>query len=310
MGMPINILFTNNTLIINDAYGTNFYKSLNLETNKVTEFLKKGRGPNEVTSTQPFIDNESHFFITYCNETKELQYFDINELSKDEIKPSLIRRLKNTDLPILANINKLNNKNQIARYIDFSSSTPYCCLNDSFRIIKTGGTYPANPKIDNLSSLTKALIFQGFLVYNKQLNKGLTFFSKCKGFELIEEQRSQIATIKQSIESFPQFKIEDNEGNVAYTKDNAFGYLYASQTPNYAYALYSGKSYNATKGNLMECMHGNEIHVFNWNGELKSIIQLDTAINIFTCVNDSVFYGISCLDEPRIIKFTSIKDEK
>ena len=305
LGMPVRLEYISNSLIIREPQARTLYKILDLESGLVSEFGEKGRGPNEMLLPISFSDKVQFKFNGYCFDLKKIITYGIDSLKRGINRP--IQILSNIDnfSGFLHRIEKAKNSTYFVRAHSFDSSSTFFLLDETFKTIIQGGKYPEDDKFNNLENLSKSLIFQGNLVYNKEIEKGLLFYSKCKGYEAFEIYNNEIILKKQILETLPDFEVSDNNpGDVMYSKDNKDGFLCSSSTDNYAYALYSGKSYNDTNGNIMDLVHGNKIYKFNWDGDLVSIINLDRNINVFTCVNDSVFYGINSEDEPYILKFS------
>lgn len=305
LGMPIRLEYISNSLIIREPHARTLYKILDLESGLVSEFGEKGRGPNEMVSPISFNDRVQLKFNGYCFDLKKIITYSIDSLKRGINQPNQIINNIDNFSGSIHRIEKAKNNTYLVRAHSFDSSNTYFLLDDLFKTIIQGGKYPDDEKFSRLENLSKSLIFQGNLVYNKEIGKGLLFYSKCKGYEAFEIYNNEIILKKQVLETLPDFKVsEKNPGDVMYSKENKSGFLCSSFTDNYAYALYSGKSYNDTNGNMMDLVHGNKIYKFNWHGELVSIINLDKNINIFTCVNDSEFYGINSKDEPYLLKFS------
>jgi len=82
--------------------------------------------------------------------------------------------------------------------------------------------------------------------------------------------------------------IEDERGRINFSKD---WYYYVSCTPSrrFLYALFSGRRSDGVGGPTARAARF--VHVFDWDGNLKSILALDRELSTVAVDGDTVLYG-------------------
>ena len=79
------------------------------------------------------------------------------------------------------------------------------------------------------------------------------------------------------------------------------GYTDLAVTDHLIFALYSGRSFKEYK---MSCSESESIYVYDWNGKLVSLYELDVPVN-HICIDGQgkKIYAISNLLDPLIVTF-------
>lgn len=101
----------------------------------------------------------------------------------------------------------------------------------------------------------------------------------------------------------PQFTVENVQGQAIMGSGESmrFGYMSAAATGDKIYALFSGRTREAFGP---ESSFSRFVHVYDWNGNLEQVLELDTAIlSIEISPDQKWIYGIRHDPEPAIMAF-------
>lgn len=78
--------------------------------------------------------------------------------------------------------------------------------------------------------------------------------------------------------------------DVAYSRDNRFGFTDITVTSEKVYAIYSGHTYRENPRTFQQCR---QLLVFDWEGTLLETYALDTPLTHITVdVSENVLYAI------------------
>ena len=101
----------------------------------------------------------------------------------------------------------------------------------------------------------------------------------------------------------PQFTVDVIQGMavMASGDDMRFGYVGAAATPDHIFALFSGRT---REGYGPDSSFGRFVHVYDWEGNLERVIELDTAVlSVAISPDRRTLYGIRHDPEPAIMAF-------
>ena len=304
MGMPIGLNYVDGSLMVYDAADKEAYKAISLKGNKVFPFLKRGAGPHEMLIPRGSINSDLDLLVVHCSNTHKKMMFSISDLLSGVFSPLEVTDVVENDQGFLFNFCVAGKGRYVGNYHFFKDDHTYALLDENFKVINKGGSFPVYESSEKEKSITKSMVFQGRMFYNNKRNQGGMFYSQCRGFDLFKVDGDSIRIIRSELLNKPLYKVVGQPGDVIFSKENENGYLAVDCSDDYIYALYSGKSLAATNNNLMEIYHSNKVHVFDWDGHLVREITLDHPVNTFCIKDDSLFYGINAMDEPLIYEFS------
>jgi hypothetical protein len=113
-------------------------------------------------------------------------------------------------------------------------------------------------------------------------------------------------------EDFPlsyriEFDTRENINRFLRTKETKYAYLSVAASNDKIYALYSDRSEASTDSDIERTL-GNILHIFDWDGKLIDVLQLNTAVNrIHYDTYSQKLFGINMYDNFSLVKFGQIK---
>ncbi|AUP78668.1 BF3164 family lipoprotein [Flavivirga eckloniae] len=288
------MIFVDSLLIINDRNPDYTMKIINLKNNKVQNFGKKGRGPNEFQipfskvsvdkfSKKIYIRNSSNYHIYSIDSLKKGK--ELNKpLSKFEIKLSDTQFLINT----------------------------YC------KNYIIGGTYKTPIGLYNIK--TKASTEKYEYDTGGSLGNQANFFSHPSKPKVIYIQSNSeimgIVTIKnddverKELSWWKENNEQVTEGGKThakskYSSNNRRSFMSATTSENYIYILYSGKPVGTTKESYNKARLCDMIYVFDWEGNAIKKYRLDQDVtSIALDEKNNLLYASSYGDgSPYIVKY-------
>ncbi len=102
----------------------------------------------------------------------------------------------------------------------------------------------------------------------------------------------------------PEFEVADTEKGPMMRSDETlrFGYIDIAVTSGRIYGLYSGRT---RAGNRGRANFGQQIHVFDWSGELIEVTDVERdLIAIAVDADDSLLYGVSHDPAPMVLSWS------
>jgi hypothetical protein len=121
--------------------------------------------------------------------------------------------------------------------------------------------------------------------------------------EIYRADGTLIRKVRGPFDFDPRFTVDVIQGQpvMASGDDMRFGYTGAQATPTHIFALFSGRTREAYGP---DSSFGRFIHVYDWEGTLQRVIELDTAIlSLAISPDHKTLYGIRHDPEPAIVAF-------
>ncbi|MFN3801631.1 BF3164 family lipoprotein [Belliella pelovolcani] len=262
---------------------------------EIQSILEIGDGPDEFSKIISFkhISNEK---ITIYE--KDIFRYNIIELSKDSIKK--IYRYPKLDSD---NSNLVGNDQYFIANGYFQKRFNLYNLKDKSEI--QFGEYPEIGKPINENS--KGMFFQGYGVLNSQSSIYAFATNSIPTVDFYKLGGSEPKLIKR-VEYPYEMDFADHSNDrlisIRYNDNHKFGFRSITSSKEYIFILYSGKS-KFTDGNLYSS--GNEIHVFNFEGELLTKLNFDLPLNVIRVDAEmNVLYGISPTSDDAIYYFSLV----
>jgi hypothetical protein len=104
-----------------------------------------------------------------------------------------------------------------------------------------------------------------------------------------------------------EFDTRENINRFLRTKETKYAYLSVAASNDKIYALYSDRSEASTDSDIERTL-GNILHIFDWDGKLIDVLQLNTAVNrIHYDTYSQKLFGINMYDNFSLVKFGQIK---
>ncbi len=301
---PKEIIILDSVYVVKDSKSEFILHIFSLDNHEyLGGFIRRGRGPSEeilIQSISRAADN-SLFYKTlnsltlaqFSPKTKSMESIMIYEVPVDALTvayPLNGRKVLGWNYNLHENefllYNPLDNQ-----YSDFGNGFPQTgknlTLEENHRLFSNK---QMTIKPDKQKFATAYMSFPMIRVFNSKDGKLINEFNKA------QEQ------------DFPKAMINRN-ATQDEIKELVENYFTVTSTDQYIYALYSGK----TKGELYPDLFtpnfspldfGNEIHVWDWEGNPVKKISLDQMIFSFdVCLKDSTILAISVNDPDKIMVF-------
>ena len=148
-------------------------------------------------------------------------------------------------------------------------------------------------KSRNVPYNNRLLAYTGSFEYNHEGNS-IAFavkYGECLDF--LNYNEGVVDRSKSVFNRLPKYSIRngsDNSISSPYSKENETGYIDVTSTKEHLYGLYSGRSLN---GHGEYCFFAQIVHVYNWKGELKEKILVDSDMSLIEIYNSEFIVGIS-----------------
>lgn len=146
--------------------------------------------------------------------------------------------------------------------------------------------------------------WMGTLVSNPQTGWLALATQYADQVEIYRPDGSLVRRVRGPFRFDPQFTVEQTQGQPVMAQGDAmrFGYTDAEATPSEIYALFSGRTREAYKG---ASSFGRYVHVYDWQGELKRVYELDSdVVAIALSADRKRLYGIGEEPAPVIVVFS------
>ncbi len=279
-------------LILNDPSPSHLLKIMNLQTNEIRIFGKKGKGPQELNTTIADFSIDYTNKNLYVTDNSKYLVYSINDLQEG------------LDIPHTT----IDFKKNIPH--DSFMTSAYC---NSGYIIgsmhhKRFGVYDIQKK--NISSKYKyevsPLVNQGQF-FNHPVEGKIAFFqSKYSSVSILSIKNKAPEIIYDKT----WWKTKDKpfkDGNVVTTVPDPnlrFGFLDATTSEKFIYLSYSGKYLD--KRDPIDSILSDMIYVFDWQGNPKKRFKLDKTVRAIAVDEKGGVLYASTYDEgvPSLIKFS------
>lgn len=298
-GRPWLIHYSDSSIIAYDDIGDSLFTLLDLRTESVVRFGRKGEGVNEFL--QPF---SFHYILSdslvgiYDVFKRELFELNLRNIKKKYIEFPVI--IKDT----LNSIDVCPTKYDTYTGIGFYEHN-MLSLSGKHIGRKYFFEYPYKDEREkHISNRLRGMAYQGTFRSNPLLDKFLFAVNSAPMFFLYSVDSEKIVEIYRYIGGYPEYRTEENKSgrSTPMSAKNKMAFVNAYATDKYIYLLYSGKSYEEIG---IKCFDGNVIYQMTWSGEPVCKYELDTPISIF-CVSssDDMIYAFATKEESTLVKMS------
>ncbi len=246
-----------------------------------------GPGPGELYNPGAVMTDESSFSVLEGS-TRRLITFYLDSIfeNKDYIPGS--NSITLADKPII-NLTKIGELNYVSNEV--SNKKRFSILDSLGQELFDFGGFPetaadlaGNPEYVN------NVAYQVELTSNQVENRFAagTRYGEYMTFIEIDLENMKAETIHDHIGELPSFDVKNINGspNFSLNKSTIAGYLSIASDEDYVYGLFSGKSINE-RGE--DAYRSNKVHLFDWDGNLIKILELDKEVLNITLADNSLF---------------------
>lgn len=301
IGYPGQIIFFDDGFI-GIEYDRNspplFYFIKNNHQFTSTHIGNRGQGPNSIT----YVDNIQYLrkdiigvFERNLSSYKEIFIYNNNTNNQKSVK------FEGTYFKVL----KLNHN----QFVGLSSDSGMFHLVDSMgKIMNVFFEYPFRDKNEqSTSNSTRAMSYQGKIVVNPQKNKLIytTNFGEIIHFYSIEKDQIKLnSKIENDYPIYEKIIINNNPITKLDFKKTTIGYISLDASDKYLYALYCGKKMDELMAGMVMNNIGNQVRIFDLNGKLIRILQLDVpCMQICISSDEKRIWALALIPEATLVYF-------
>jgi hypothetical protein len=243
-----------------------------------------GQGPGELINPGPIIVESNEFYI-YDASKMQLLSFNIDSIEIANYKPHCFVPIKETGIIDIKQIDS-----DIFVAVGVFPEKRLKLINKQGNTTYSSGSYPIE-LIKDVPEYVRGIACQSMLTSNRQKHTIAIAmrYGEHIQFYSIDSHKFLIELINERNIFLPKYTTRDNNGfpNFSPSEKTRWGYISITSNNNYVYALYSGKF--QVRGT--DFYKGTIIHVFDWDGNLVKIIELDKGSLSITC-NQKELYSL------------------
>lgn len=298
---PSDIDVVGGELVVLDAMAD---KSVHLirRTNGALErsFGPRGRGPGEFErawSVDPVPGSEGAFWV-YDLTLRRSTYVDLEEDGGEPAKVGDRMMLIRSDQMVL---DPVHIGGEILTLGLFQAGR-IGHLDGDGRLVSTSGPTPL-PGLD-LPAFVRQHAYQSRMKPNPSRTRLAVATRHADVLEIYDAHGRRLAVGERPFNFEPAFEVKEKGGSPALASGDAlrFGYVDLATTDDRIYALFSGRTRGGSPPG--EAVFGRYVHVFDWTGRLRQVLELDVPILALAVTEDGrTLYGIRHDPVPGIVVF-------
>ena len=163
---------------------------------------------------------------------------------------------------------------------------------------------PEHPAYPDLSIYTKNILYASSVLKIRPDQQAFVCGDMYSGIlDICRIYNGKIERIKQHIFHYPKVYIhnkKDGRTDVAYSKDNSFGFTDISVSDDRIYAIYSGKTFRQDNQNFQQCK---TMIVLDWEGNIINLYAIDTPLTqISYDAEQNAIYAIGYTPKATLVK--------
>lgn len=298
IGEIVSMGIMDTVLVVSEFSGEKVFKLFSIENGSLIQSsVNRGRGPNELDLSYNILELDEDNFVIFDRIRSEFIYLSLCDLLMG---------------------NEIFSQREKHNYSVFNS----IIINDSLRVftgpfdsyqylltnISTGNStfyqeYPDLGTLKSIQTATKAHGYQGHFTAIFGKNR-FAFLSSLVGFfEICEIKDNEVIPVFRKSYGVPDLYVVQNR--TALTPDLPYYFNSLSSTNEYVFTIYSGRTIR--EHGEEEYYAGNNLLVFDWNGNPVKRFVLDSYIRTFALDKKNMrLYGYSMNSrtmEPEIVVY-------
>lgn len=300
---PWDILLIDSTLVVANENGVPLLEMYTLDGVRLTSFLSKGNGPEEVLMIGNLQEsNQKKKLLVFDLFKKKFLQYDLTSTSKKvklDTTFSFLRQLEESDV--------LFDKLFITKnYMIGESRSPegrIALMNQNGDLIRYCGDYPRKTEA-KISDIENANLYASGITIKKDGSKLALAAYSAGMIDIYSIKDNSVKSIWNYQEFLPEnlYIIEMGETfRAAMTDESRYGYPDIASTDRFVYALYSGK-----KLKEKDYSFGSIIRLFDWNGSFGLELHSDINLRRITVSEDDQYLYAVAKDmkgQPCIVVF-------
>jgi hypothetical protein len=294
IGSPDFIFSQGNFIVLSEPKLDNLISVYNIETKKISRFLKKGNGPNELLDVQEISKfNKDTLFFVKSTFSKTIFVYSFND--------TLYSIYKQIPMPEIAASFFMDN--DIIIYTQYGEKRfSIKDIKNDFRV-----EFGEDISIENCTKELVSQIIQG-LCYGNAMNQRFVFASMYGDiFEIYDYKNfNKIQTVASIKGTLPIIHIDNNYP--VFSLESKIGIVSITASDKYIYALYNENTIEKFAKQRNEAILCNKILIYDWDGIPQKILKTDR--KLMSISYNSKYNTVHCigLDENSDFKIYYIND--
>jgi hypothetical protein len=274
-----------------------FYQVKNIKGDYIlSRFVNRGQGPDEVLHplNLQYINEDTMGVYDFMN----MSYYHVPVLRNNG--SIHIRKCASFDTRYYRVM-----KTAYEQYIALSATDGLFSLLDAGgKRMDTFFEYPYKNKDEkNIANSIRALAYQGTMATSPDATKCVYAPFNGDIIHFYAMKKDDIRLISKTENNFPDYVIIDD---MPGAKPNTItGYVSVTATDHFVYALFCGKTIKELKEKNKDSMEGQTLRIFDWNGTIKTEIDLDIPCKyIGVSPDDKTVWAIALMPEISLVRFS------
>lgn len=298
LGEILDMISFDSVLFVNEVFKEKIFKCFYTNNGYlVSNFINRGKGPNELIFPGLISALNDSIFSTYDGNKKQLIYFNVHNIIDKNYQ---FEKSININLPesIIFQSYPLNDSLILSTGI-FENGR-YCLYNFKSGNTTFGVEFPIDEKHRGENNYIKSMAHQGEIAIKPDKRK-FVFVCRNGYFDICSFSQNDIILDKRKLYYLSDYKTIANS-TVAHSSKSAYAFHSVEVTDNYIYMIYSGRTQDEFGS---EYVAGNNILVYDWDGKPIVHLKTDRYLHRMTLdQNNFIIYGY-CLNpvtgEPEIV---------
>jgi hypothetical protein len=293
LGSVVSIKTMTDYLIICERNADTQLQLINKKTKESYFFGKVGEGPGRVLNSFSIIPEDNKIGVYDATKFCLFSYCVDSILRYDKLcEPEVVIKKFPSLLLDLAQLD-----DQIYATCGLYGMDRFALINKEGDVIYQGGKLP-DKKNEQITDIVHAVAYQGMLTSNKKMDKVAICTRYAGMLQIYSYENGALNMISDHTLFLADYSQEGE--NFAPNAQTRWGYLSIDANEKYIYALYTGANQSENPETIFL---GDEIHVYDWNGNPVQLIKADRKLSRI-CVDENRIYGFD--NEKEDIVFASL----
>ena len=272
MGMPSWMATVGSRLVVIDAMANPALHVIDRGTGNLTRSLGRwGEGPGEfqgVWSLDPVVGSTSELWV-FDAALRRLTFVDLRDeyFEQDRLGEQSINL---TSPGTVTGVMRTNRGEFVGPGVFDGGRLGF--FDSNGRLIETRGPIPGVDQ--TLPPLARQHMFQSRAVSHPEHNLFAVASRYATSLEIFGIDGSLVALGQAPVDITPDAASVSQQHGFTQSEQTRFGYVDVAASRDFIFALFSGRTFAEYKD---RCNYGQEVHVFDWTGNLRGVVQLDVA---------------------------------
>lgn len=298
LGELMDMVSFDSILIVNEVFKEKIFKYFFVNNGHiVSNFINRGKGPNELMFPGLICALNDSIFSTYDANKKQLVYFNVHNIIGSSYQ---FEKVIDTNLLDLIIFQSYPLNDSLIIFTGIFEDGKYCLFNSISGNTIIDVEFPIDEEHEEDNNYIKSMAHQGEIAIKPDKRK-FVFVCRNGYFDICSVSQDGLFLEKRKLYYLSYYKVVGN-GAVAHSSKSAYAFHSVEATDNYIYMIYSGRTQDEFG---TEYVAGNNILVYDWNGNPVVNFKTDRYLHRMTLdSNNLIIYGFcinSVTGEPEIV---------